>query len=112
MSLIGPRPLLEKDLLLMKKTEPEFYFRRTKLLSMPGLTGCWQIYGNRTKGSENLIELDEYYENQKSFLFDAKIFLNSIFIVMTASHSGSIIYNRKENKKIVSLSAVLTKLSI
>ena len=95
MSLVGPRPLLEKDLLIMKKCEPEFYYRRTKLKSPPGITGYWQVYGDRSKGTENLIELEENYEKQKSFHLDLKIILKSILIVLTASHSDSIIISNR-----------------
>ena len=95
MSLVGPRPLLERDLLLMKKCEPDFYIKRTKIESLPGITGYWQVYGDRSKGSQNLIGLDENYEKQKSFRLDAKIILKSILIVLTASHSDSIIFSNK-----------------
>lgn len=95
MSLVGSRPLLERDLLIMKKCEPDFYYKRTKIKSLPGITGYWQVYGDRSKGSQNLIELDENYEKQKSFRLDAKIILKSILIVLTASHSDSIIFSNK-----------------
>ena len=75
----------------MKKYEPEFYCRRIKIKSLPGITGCWQVYGERSKGSKNLIELDDRFERQKSFRLDLKIILKSILVVLTASHSGSII---------------------
>jgi len=91
MSLVGPRPLTERDLVIMKNTEPEYYNRRACLNSLPGITGYWQAFGNRERGTQNLIELDEAYENQKSFLLDAKIILKSFLIVLTASHSDSIV---------------------
>ena len=91
MSLVGPRPLLDNDLSIIQKTNPEYYIRRTKVNSKPGITGCWQVFGDRAKGISNLVELDEKYEAKKSFLFDLKIIFKTILISMTASHSDSII---------------------
>ncbi len=91
MSIVGPRPLLESDLKIMQTMEPEFYLRRTDINSLPGITGYWQVFGDRKKGSQSLVELDEAYEKQKSFFFDAKIMLKSILIILTASHSDSIL---------------------
>jgi len=98
MSFVGPRPLLKNDLQLIQKIEPEFYFRRTKINSKPGITGCWQVYGDRLKGTANLVELDEMYENQKSILLDFKIIIRTLFVLLTAAHSDSIIttVNREE----------------
>lgn len=79
----------------MKKYEPEFYCRRIKIKSLPGITGCWQVYGERSKGSKNLIELDDRFERQKSFRLDLKIILKSILVVLTASHADSIIISNR-----------------
>jgi lipopolysaccharide/colanic/teichoic acid biosynthesis glycosyltransferase len=91
MSLIGPRPLSHKDLLLLKKTEPEYYMRREKLNCKPGISGMWQIYGNRDKGAKNLIELDELYEKRKNLLLDLTLLLKTIPLIFTSNHSDSIV---------------------
>jgi len=105
MSLVGPRPLTIADLEIMKKYEPEIYRRREALKSKPGITGYWQIFGDRNKGLENLVILDEYYEKNKSLLLDLKLLLSTIVLVMTAKHSDSIIdsqiRNMKESREIV-----------
>jgi len=93
MSLVGPRPLLESDLAIMKKYEPDIYLRRTKIYSLPGISGNWQVNGDRGKGSQNLIELDEEYEKMKSTLMDIKIILRSVVILLMARHSDSIVGN-------------------
>jgi exopolysaccharide production protein ExoY len=98
MSFIGPRPLLENDLIIMKTNDLKYYNRRQNISSKPGITGCWQTYGDRTKGTSNLIELDELYENKKSFLFDFKIILKTFFILLTASHSDSIVMKKVDLK--------------
>ena len=94
MSIIGPRPLLENDLQRIKKADPVSYQRRTKINSKPGISGMWQVYGERNRGTANLVELDELYENKKSFLLDLKIILVSAFILLTAAHSDSIVKSK------------------
>ena len=95
MSLVGPRPLLTSDLIIMERNEPEYYYIRTDICSKPGITGYWQVFGDRSKGAKNLVELDDYYDLNQSVLFDFKILLKSAFILITASHSDSIISRNK-----------------
>jgi lipopolysaccharide/colanic/teichoic acid biosynthesis glycosyltransferase len=97
MSIVGPRPLLITDLLIMQKSENDLYQKRTRINSKPGITGYWQILGERAKGAENMVELDEKYENEKSLLFDLKIIVRTFLIFATASHSDSIICNKKKS---------------
>lgn len=96
MSFVGPRPILVNDLLNMQKEENEYYQRRAKLNSKPGITGYWQVYGERIKGTKNLIELDERYEKEKSLLFDLKIIARTFLISAAASHSDSIIIEKQK----------------
>ena len=106
MSLVGPRPLTISDLKIMKEYEPEIYRRRERLKSKPGITGYWQIFGDRSRGLENLVASDEYYENNKSFLLDLKLLLSTVVLVMTAKHSDSIIDSQmidvRKSKNVVS----------
>lgn len=97
MSIVGPRPLMVADLELMKESDPALYERRTKILSKPGITGYWQVYGDRGKGLYNLIELDEYYERNKSLTGDILLIAKSIVIMITASHFDSIVKEVKRN---------------
>ena len=94
MSIIGPRPLLEDDLQIIKKVDPVSYQRRTKINSKPGISGMWQVYGEREKGASNLVTLDEVYEDKKSFLLDCRIILRSALILFTAAHSDSIVRSK------------------
>ena len=93
MSLIGPRPFPIYDLKILKRYEPELYDRRENIKSKPGITGYWQVFGNRQQGASNLIECDEWYENQKSIYLDFVIFFKTLFILITAKHSDAIITN-------------------
>ncbi len=99
MSLAGPRPLLIRELKLMKEEYPDLYKRREKINSTPGITGYWQIYGDRDLGIGNLIESEEYYERNKSFKLDIRIILRTIIVMITATHSDAII-KRKDLKKL------------
>lgn len=94
LSIVGPRPMIEKDLLIMKENEPEIYKKRMMLNSKPGITGYWQLFGNRAKGSENLVAMDTFYEHNKSFILDMKIILKTIVIMLGAKHSDSIVVSK------------------
>ena len=91
MTLVGPRPLTDADLCLMRCEDSSAYKRRSRINSKPGITGYWQVYGNREKGAEDLMDKDEYYEKNKSFALDMKIMIKTLIIMITASHSDSIV---------------------
>lgn len=97
MSLVGPRPLSLWDLQMMKEDDPGLYSRRKLINSKPGITGYWQIYGNRQKGSPDLIEADEHYEKNKSFIFDLFLLTMTIPIIFFTKHSDAIIGKYKES---------------
>ena len=98
MSLVGPRPLQEKDLIIIKNRESALYYKRVKINSKPGIAGYWQVYGNRLKGTKNLIELDEKYEKEKSLSLDLNILSKTFLILITATHSDAVMFedNRPE----------------
>lgn len=110
LSLVGPRPMIEKDLLIMKEKKPAIYKKRMRLNSKPGITGYWQLFGNRTKGYENLVAMDTFYEHNKSFILDMKIILKTIVVMLGAKHSDSIVNstlvaaNKKVEKKFLEVS--------
>ena len=78
LSLIGPRPLVEKEL--------EMYGdAKDKLLSAkPGLTGYWQVYARNTVGYENgeRQKMELYYVDHRSLLFDTKLFFRTFVSVI------------------------------
>lgn len=95
MSFIGPRPLSLSDLGEMKKSDYHYYSRRRTVSSKPGISGYWQIYGKRTEGIKNLIELEEYYESNKSFFLDMFLIFMTIPIVLFAKHTDAIVGKKK-----------------
>jgi len=76
MSLIGPRPLPERD---VKRFTPEHYFRQEVL---PGITGLWQVSGRSDTDSENMFYLDFEYIQNWSLTLDLKILLKTIRVVL------------------------------
>ncbi len=91
MSLIGPRPLSFHDLDIMKDETPELYKRREMLNIIPGISGYWQIFGDREKGIENLIEHDEYYFKNRSFMLDMFLMMMTLPLMIFARHTDAII---------------------
>lgn len=67
MSLIGPRPLLFKYIPLYSEIQLQRHNVR------PGITGWAQVNGRNSISWAKKFELDVYYVNHLSFLFDIKI---------------------------------------
>jgi hypothetical protein len=97
MSFIGPRPLMLKDLEIMKKEYPENYKERELMNSKPGLSGMWQIFGNRDHGVENLIGMDYLYDKYKNISLDFKLIISTIPIVLLSNISDAILYKRRSS---------------
>lgn len=90
MSLVGPRPLSIDDLEIMKIKFPGYYRSREKLKVRPGITGLWQVNGNRKIGMVDLIAIDKYYEENVNFNLNLQIVLKTISIMFLARKSDSI----------------------
>jgi O-antigen biosynthesis protein WbqP len=76
-SLVGPRPALfnQNDLIDLRTT------KGIQCL-IPGLTGWAQINGRDELPIPVKVELDEYYLNHRTFLFDLKILLKTVLKVI------------------------------
>lgn len=75
MSFIGPRPDVKSDAIV-----PEGY--NAVLQTKPGLTGYSQAYFRNETNRLEKIRNDEYYAIHVSFLFDLKIALKTIVVVL------------------------------
>ncbi|MHB8578556.1 MAG: sugar transferase [Ignavibacteriaceae bacterium] len=100
MSFIGPRPLIIKDLEILRNKYPEYYIKRHSINVKPGITGLWQVYGDRSKGIENLLRLDIKYNKSASISLDAEILLATIPLVFRGKHSDAIISGITESRKL------------
>lgn len=75
MSLIGPRPDLERETELYEGDEHE------KLLVRPGLTGYAAVCGRNSLPWHDRLALDVYYVRNLSFSLDVKIFFKTFAVV-------------------------------
>jgi lipopolysaccharide/colanic/teichoic acid biosynthesis glycosyltransferase len=76
MSLVGPRPLLEKYIPLYSKQQ----FRRHEV--KPGITGWAQVNGRNNISWSKKFELDVWYVENQSFWLDLKIIFMTILKVV------------------------------
>jgi len=76
MSLVGPRPHLEKEIAAM----PTDAMRRS--LVTPGLTGLWQVSGRSTLSAEDSVRLDLRYVENWSLTLDLLILCKTTFAVL------------------------------
>ena len=98
MSLVGPRPLTLGDLEVMKKKHAPYYKVRNLINSKPGITGMWQVFGDRNLGLKNLIILDTFYDKHSTLLLDLNILLRTILLVFSGKHYDSIFAEINCNK--------------
>jgi lipopolysaccharide/colanic/teichoic acid biosynthesis glycosyltransferase len=77
MSLVGPRPLPERD---YERLED---WHKKRYLVMPGITGLWQISGRADLDFDDLVRLDFLYLERWSVALDLSILLKTIPAVLT-----------------------------
>jgi exopolysaccharide biosynthesis polyprenyl glycosylphosphotransferase len=75
MSLVGPRPLPNRD------RDYQGHVRR-RLLVRPGITGLWQVSGRSTLSWEESVRLDLYYVDNWSLMFDFMILWKTLAVVV------------------------------
>ena len=95
MSLVGPRPLMVEDLETMRRVAPELYERRGKLNCLPGISGIWQLFGNRSEGLIGMIALASLYEKVASPFLDLKLIAYTSTVILQAKNSDSIFHIEK-----------------
>ncbi|MHB9013346.1 MAG: sugar transferase, partial [Ignavibacteriaceae bacterium] len=65
----------------------------------PGLTGYWQIYKDDERSIGNLIALDKYYFENKSFLLDLNLILKSFLVPISGKHKDAIVDLSSDSEK-------------
>lgn len=76
MSVVGPRPIVEKEI-------EKYEIYGEKLLTIkPGLTGNWQANGRSNTTYEERVQLDMEYIDDRSFWLDIKIILKTVISVL------------------------------
>lgn len=81
MSLVGPRPCMERQRSLYGKHWGHYCAMR------PGITGLWQVSGRNRLPYAKRVELDAYYIDNWSLAFDFKILLKTVGAVVTGEGS-------------------------
>jgi exopolysaccharide biosynthesis polyprenyl glycosylphosphotransferase len=77
MSLVGPRPLPQRDYERLDD------WHKKRYLVMPGITGLWQISGRADLDFDDLVRLDFLYLERWSVALDLSILLKTIPAVLT-----------------------------
>ena len=76
MTIIGPRPIVEKEV-------EKYGDKAEKLFSVvPGLGGYWQANGRSDTSYDERIQMDMYYIDNRSFMMDIKIILKTVISVI------------------------------
>jgi exopolysaccharide biosynthesis polyprenyl glycosylphosphotransferase len=78
MSLVGPRPLPQRD---YERLED---WHRKRYLVLPGITGLWQVSGRSELDFDELVRLDFLYLERWSVFLDLSILLKTIPAVIRA----------------------------
>ncbi|MGI8945377.1 MAG: sugar transferase [Thermoleophilaceae bacterium] len=72
MSLVGPRPLPERDYARLED------WHRKRYLVLPGMTGLWQVSGRSELDFDELVRLDFLYLERWSVFLDLTIMLKTV----------------------------------
>jgi exopolysaccharide biosynthesis polyprenyl glycosylphosphotransferase len=78
MSLVGPRPLPQRDYDRLED------WHRKRYLVLPGITGLWQVSGRSELDFDELVRLDFVYLERWSVFLDLSILLKTIPAVVRA----------------------------
>jgi len=76
MSLVGPRPLAEREMQFCTA------WRDARLKVRPGVTGLWQVGGRSKTSFQDWIRLDIEYVRERSTLLDLKILARTLLVVL------------------------------
>ena len=76
MSVVGPRPPIAYEV------EAYELWHRKRLDMKPGLTGLWQVSGRNRLSFEEMVKLDLFYIENWSLLFDIKIILRTVMVLV------------------------------
>ena len=76
MSLVGPRPYLPREKEKMGK------FFQTICLTMPGITGMWQVSGRSDIDYEERVRLDSWYVRNWNLWLDIVLLFKTFYVVL------------------------------
>ncbi|WP_261856807.1 sugar transferase [Clostridium folliculivorans] len=76
MSIVGPRPIVEKEVEKYGEFSEKFFS------VIPGLTGYWQANGRSDTTYEERVKMDMYYIDNRSLILDVKIIAKTFISVI------------------------------
>lgn len=83
MSLVGPRPIVEKEI-------PKYGdFMDTIVSVRPGLTGLWQVSGRNNLSYQRRVQLDFIYATNRSLLLDIRVILRTFGVLLFPRDRGA-----------------------
>ena len=83
MSLVGPRPIVDKEL------ERYGEFMEEVASVRPGLTGLWQVSGRNNLSYAKRVRLDLAYARGRSFMLDLAIILRTFGVLLLPMDRGA-----------------------
>jgi lipopolysaccharide/colanic/teichoic acid biosynthesis glycosyltransferase len=78
MSLVGPRPVPEYEVLEYREA-----WHHERLATLPGITGLWQVKGRGQVPFEDMVRLDLEYIQRQSLWLDLAILLFTVPAVLS-----------------------------
>ncbi len=83
MSLVGPRPIVEKEI-------PKYGDFMDIIVSLrPGLTGLWQVSGRNNLSYQRRVELDYIYAKNRSLLLDLRVVIRTFGVLLFPRDRGA-----------------------
>ncbi len=83
MSLVGPRPIVEKEI-------PRYGAYMKKVLSVrPGLTGLWQVSGRNNLSYKRRVELDLIYARERTLVLDLRVIIRTFGVLLFPMDRGA-----------------------
>lgn len=81
MSLVGPRPVVQNEILRYGRSA------RWYLSTRPGMTGLWQVSGRSDTDYSRRVAMDSYYVRKQNLLLDCAILLRTVKVVLRGDGS-------------------------
>jgi exopolysaccharide biosynthesis polyprenyl glycosylphosphotransferase len=76
MSVVGPRPPLTREVVRYDR------WHNLRMSVKPGITGLWQVSGRNSIGFDEMVRLDLKYIRERGLLYDIKIILRTIPVLL------------------------------
>ena len=83
MSVVGPRPIVEKEV-----ERYGIYMKEVNSLR-PGLTGLWQVSGRNNLSYERRVQLDLVYASEQNFILDIRIIVRTFGVLLFPGDRGA-----------------------